>query len=99
MRSHIKLYGPKLADALERLERFLAHNDKGEYISTIVLHESPIAGPLASAIKASTVLGGEQDFVFEWFKNPTLKDIKRLIKEIDEAIKPTGCRYTILTEE
>jgi hypothetical protein len=99
MRSYIKLYRPKLADALERLEKLLTYSDKGEYISTILMRESLIVGPLVSAIKASTALSGEQDFVFEWFKKPSLKDIKELIKVIDEVIKPTGCRYTISTKK
>lgn len=40
---------------------------------------------------------GEYDFYFEWAKNPTMKDLNELIKRIDKALKPLGCKYTITT--
>jgi hypothetical protein len=98
MRSYISLFGPNLLAALKKLDSLMTHDDRGELISTLLQQESPIAGPLPSAIKASTALIGKHDFVFEWFKKPTLDDIRSLINAIDEVVKPTGCRYTISTK-
>jgi len=48
--------------------------------------------------KSGTSLG-EYDFYFEWFVEPDLNQIKTLIKKIDEALSPLGCKYTITTEK
>ncbi len=42
---------------------------------------------------------GEYDFFFEWFTEPNFEQLKDLIQKIDEAIAPTGCRYTITTKK
>ena len=41
---------------------------------------------------------GEYDFFFEWFKNPDMDELKQLIGEVDETLKPLGVRYTITTK-
>jgi hypothetical protein len=41
---------------------------------------------------------GEYDFFFEWFKNPSPKELNSLIQKIDEALAPLGCSYTITTK-
>ncbi len=41
---------------------------------------------------------GEYDFYFEWFQKPTVAQIEDLISKIDEALTPTGVRYTITTK-
>ena len=41
---------------------------------------------------------GEYDFYFEWFMKPTTAMLQMLIGKIDEALKPTGVRYTVTTK-
>ncbi len=41
---------------------------------------------------------GEYDFFFEWFKNPSFKELGLLIGRIDESLAPLGCKYTIVTK-
>jgi hypothetical protein len=41
---------------------------------------------------------GEYDFYYEWFKKPTVVQIEELIGKIDEALAPTGVRYTITSK-
>jgi len=40
---------------------------------------------------------GQNDFFFEWFKNPSKEELNELIEKIDETLTPLGCRYTITT--
>jgi hypothetical protein len=41
---------------------------------------------------------GEYDFYYEWFTKPTMKQVQDLIERIDEALAPTGVKYTITTK-
>jgi hypothetical protein len=41
---------------------------------------------------------GEQDFFFEWFKDPTMNELNNLVEKIDEALTPLGCKYTLTTK-
>jgi hypothetical protein len=41
---------------------------------------------------------GEYDFIIEWKENPSLEQVRGLMKHIDEALLYTGCRYTITTQ-
>jgi hypothetical protein len=41
---------------------------------------------------------GEYDFYYEWFTKPTMKQVEDLIERIDDAIAPTGAKYTITTK-
>ena len=41
---------------------------------------------------------GDNDFFFEWARDPTWKELEDLILKIDEAITPLGCKYTIVTK-
>lgn len=42
---------------------------------------------------------GEHDFFFEWFTKPSMDQLNDLIKKVDKALEPLGCRYTIITKE
>jgi hypothetical protein len=42
---------------------------------------------------------GEYDFFFEWFTDPSMDQINQLMKKIDEALTPLGCKYTITTKK
>jgi hypothetical protein len=41
---------------------------------------------------------GEYDFFFEWYEQPKTAQLDDLIGKIDEALKPLGCLYTIVTK-
>lgn len=41
---------------------------------------------------------GEFDFYYEWFQKPSVSQFEDLIAKIDEALGPTGVRYTITTK-
>ena len=41
---------------------------------------------------------GDYDFFFEWHTDPTWEQIQTLIEKTDEALKDTGCTYTITTK-
>ena len=41
---------------------------------------------------------GEYDYFFEWFKKPTMDELNGLVKKIDDALKPVGTRYSIVTK-
>ena len=85
--SYIKIYGPPIEKALMELER-LAENlptiSKGKLTDTMVT-------------SGETVIG-DYDFAFEWVEEPTEKDIRLLVFNIDEALVPLDCRYTIVTK-
>jgi hypothetical protein len=38
---------------------------------------------------------GDNDFFFEWLKKPSFEEMNRLIEEMDEALAPYHCLYTI----
>ena len=104
MKSCIKLSGPSISEALDRLDTLLAGLNKGEGVETICgQKEIPIPvrikGSTISAFKTGTTIIGDYDYVFEWYEKPTLDDVKELILIIDAALKPTGCRYTLTTTD
>jgi len=41
---------------------------------------------------------GEYDFYYEWFQIPTVAQVEDLITQIDEALTPTGVKYTLTTK-
>ena len=52
-----------------------------------------------SIISKSGESVGEYDFYFEWFTEPSNYQLNSLIEQIDEALSPIGCKYTITTKE
>ena len=67
-----------------------------EYLRTI-----PVEIPKKRREKIISKSGatlGEHDFFFEWVIEPDYERVENLIKRIDEALKPLGCRYTITTK-
>lgn len=41
---------------------------------------------------------GDYDFFFEWFKTPSVDELNNMIKMIDKALAPLGCKYTITSK-
>jgi hypothetical protein len=50
-------------------------------------------------ISESGEMLGEYDFYFEWFQEPSMGQLEDLIGRIDEALKPLGCLYKIVTKK
>jgi hypothetical protein len=42
---------------------------------------------------------GDYDFMFEWTTKPDDEQVRNLIKNIDDCLKPVGVRYTITTKQ
>ena len=63
-----------------------------------------VAGVGLSKERCGTIISksgermGEYDFFFEWFKNPTIDEIKELIEKVDATLAPVGVRYSISTK-
>ena len=85
--SYIKVYGPPMLEALERLEELA---NKLPTISKGKISEDVIVG-------GESIIG-DYDFAFEWKTEPTEKVLNRLIFNIDEIFKDLDCRYTITTK-
>ena len=85
-KSYIKVYGPpieKAIEALEQLAKDLPKISKGTVTSTMIISGEAVVG--------------DYDFVFEWSIQPTERNIRTLIFNIDEMLKDLGCRYTVVT--
>jgi hypothetical protein len=41
---------------------------------------------------------GDYDFYFEWFTEPSTDQLSSLMEQIDIALTPLGCKYTITTK-
>ena len=70
----------------------------GEMVSHIISVVDPsldlITGKL---IRDGKEFIGEDDFVIKWEQTPSFDQVRGLIRQIDEALLYTGCRYTITT--
>lgn len=88
MKSYIKLYGPPIYNALEKLKKVV--NDFPNISRGKITHE---------LVPEGIVMIGDYDFIIEWNGNPTPEDIRLLIRSIDDVLKPLDCRYTITTKE
>ncbi|UCH01368.1 MAG: hypothetical protein JSV20_05665 [Candidatus Bathyarchaeota archaeon] len=96
MKSFIKIYGPPVFEALKALEGIATESPKTAIVSyaRLILRKE-IEVDLIS--KSGETLG-EHDFYFEWAREPTYQELDDLIKKIDEALRPLGCKYTIITK-
>jgi hypothetical protein len=92
VRSYVRIYGPPISKALEKLEKVakeipeIIYQSKSFGIS-IEREIDPIS-------KAGPILG-EYDFFFEWKIKLEEDMVDKLICRIDKALQPLGCRYTI----
>jgi len=99
MKSCLKLYGPRIADALSALEEMVEEIREDASMSRIVVAIDPSMDLMTEQMigdGAQTL--GEYDFVIEWRSVATSKSLRKLIRKLDLVLAPTGCRYTITTK-
>jgi len=106
MKSHLKLIGPSIDkgfDALEEMFNELKKLDTQHLygdiiynaISKLVPSHDVLTGRL---VEDGMALLGDYDFVVEWNQQPTMEQVRRLIRQVDNALLYTGCRYMITTK-
>jgi len=103
MKSYIKLYGPSIDRAIEALEeRFRDLNRHFPY-GKVILHAISLVDPSIDMVTGDLVQEGREelgdyDYAVEWNQEPTVEHVRGLIRQVDEALLYTGCRYTITTK-
>jgi hypothetical protein len=103
MKSYIKLYGPSIDRGIEALEeRFRDLNRHFPY-GDMILHAISLVDPSIDMVTGNLVRNGQEelgdyDYVVEWNQDPTKEQVRGLIRQVDEALLYTGCRYTITTK-
>jgi hypothetical protein len=102
MKSYIKLYGPSIDKGIEALDVLLKHLKKRYPYGDMVSHIISVVDPSLDLITGQLIRKGreqlgEHDYIVEWEQEPTFDQVRGLIRQIDEALMYTGCRYTITT--
>jgi hypothetical protein len=95
VKSYVRIYGPPISKALKELEEL------AEKIPDITYQSRSFGIPIEREIDPISKTGrilGEYDFFFYWNIKPDEKMVDDLIKRIDDALAPLGCRYTITTK-
>jgi len=98
MKSCLKLYGPRIADALSALEEMVEEIRADTSMGRLVTAIDPSMDLMTEQMISDGAQSlGEYDFVIEWRSPPTSKSLRKIIKKLDLVLAPTGCRYTITT--
>jgi hypothetical protein len=99
MKSCLKLYGPKISDALTALEEMVEEIREDTTMSRVVVITDPSMDLMTEQmIEDGVETLGEYDFVIEWRVPPPPKSLRKLIKKIDTVLASSGCRYTITSK-
>jgi len=103
VKSYIKLYGPSIDKGMEALEELLKDLKKRYQYGEMVSHIISVVDPSLDLITGKLIRDGkefigEDDFVIKWEQTPSFDQVRGLIRQIDEALLYTGCRYTITTK-
>ena len=99
MKSCLKLYGPRIADALSALEEMVEEIREDTSMGRIVVAIDPSMDLMTEQmISDGAQTLGEYDFVVEWRSAPTVKNLRKLIRKLDLVLAATGRRYTITTK-
>ncbi len=67
------------------------------------MHAISIVDPTIAMVTGNLVRDGREelgdyDYAVEWNQEPTVEHVRGLIRQVDEALLYTGCRYTITTK-
>jgi hypothetical protein len=103
LKSYIKLYGPSIGRGIEALDNMLKELKKQHPYTEAVSQVISAIEPNLDLTTGKMILKGmeyigEYDYVVEWMFPPNTGQVMGLIKQIDEALLYTGCRYTITTK-
>lgn len=103
MKSYIKLYGPPIDRGMEALNELLKDLNKRYQYGEMVSHIISVVDPSLDLITGQLIRRGreqlgEHDFIIEWEQPPNFEQVRGLIRQIDEALMYSGCRYTITTK-
>jgi hypothetical protein len=103
LKSCLKLYGPSIDKGWDALEEKFNELKKHYPYGDVVFHAISIIDPTYDAVTGRLVREvreelGEYDFVVEWNQEPTIEQVRGLIRQVDEALMYSGCRYTITTK-
>jgi hypothetical protein len=104
MKSYIKLYGPSIDRGYTALTDLVKNLGKRYQYGDMVSHIVSVIDPTIDLITGKLIrrgvqILGEYDFVVEWEGRPKMDQVRGLMRQIDEALLYTGCRYTITTKE
>lgn len=104
MKSYIKLYGPSIDKGIDALDELLKELSKRYQYGDMVSHIVSVVDPAIDLRTGKLIRGGrenlgEYDFVLEWEQEPSFEQVRGLVRQIDEALLYTGCRYTITTRD
>lgn len=104
MKSYIKLYGPSIDKGIDALDELLKELSKRYQYGDMVSHIVSVVDPDIDLRTGKLIRGGrenlgEYDFVLEWEQEPSFDQVRGLVRQIDEALLYTGCRYTITTKD
>ena len=102
MKSYLKLIGPSIDKGIEKFNE-LKKLEKNHPYGKVVYRAISIVVPSHDVVTGQLVVEGreelgEYDFVVEWIKEPTIEQVRGLIRQVDEALRYTGCRYMITTK-
>jgi hypothetical protein len=104
LKSYIKLYGPSIDKGIDALDELLKELSKRYQYGDMVSHIVSVVDPAIDLRTGKLIRGGrenlgEYDFVLEWEQEPNFDQVRGLVRQIDEALLYTGCRYTITTRD
>ncbi len=100
MKTCLKLFGPRIADALSALEEMVEEIREDASMSRIVVAIDPSMDLMTEQmIRDGAQSLGEYDFVIEWRSPPPSRSLRKLIRKLDAILAPTGCRYTVTSCE
>ncbi len=101
MRSYIKLMGPSIDRGIDALDNVLGELRRRYQIGERVAHIVSIVDPTVDLVTGEYVSRGqlgEYDFYVEWLTPPNVEHVRGLIRQLDEALLYTGCRYSLTTK-
>ena len=104
MKSYLRLIGPSIDRGIEALNRLVAELEKKYPYGEMITHIMSVIQPgvdlrTGGMISKGQIQLGDFDYVIQWKEIPTAEQVRSLVRNIDDALQNTGCRYMITTKE